>query len=181
MIAIGFFSKLSKKERAGLIAACAIIMAVFLDRLVIRPVSAKLRRMDQEIALSEKKLSYDLRNINNKDFIESEYEKYKNFIKKSSASDEENVSNMLAEIEGLARSAGVNLVDIKPQASKQADFYKEYAAEVTIEGQMEEIVTFLHKLNSSAQLLRAVRVRFGMKQKDSSLVKASMLVTNIAM
>ncbi|MEI9476843.1 MAG: type 4a pilus biogenesis protein PilO [Deltaproteobacteria bacterium] len=181
MIAIGFFSKLSKKERTWLVVAGVIIMAVFVDRLVIRPIGAKLRRMDQEIALSEKKLSHDLRNINNKEFIESEYKKRKNFVKKSSASDEENVSNMLAEIESLARTAGVNLVDIKPQTSKQIDFYREYAAEVIIEGQMEQIVAFLHKLNSSVQLLRAVKLRLGMKQKDSSIVKASMLVTNISM
>jgi Tfp pilus assembly protein PilO len=181
MIGIDFFSKLSKKEKAGVIAACVIIAAVFVDRAVIHPMGAKLRRIGQEIAFSEKKLNHDLRNIHNKELIESEYAKYKNSIRKGAASDEENVSNMLAEIEGLARTAGVNLVDIKPQASKQIDFYKEYAAEVTIEGQMEQIITFLHKLNSSAQLLRAVKLRLGMKQKESSFVRASMLVTHISM
>jgi Tfp pilus assembly protein PilO len=181
MTAIGFFSKLSKKEKAGLIAAGVIIMAVFIDKLALSPLGAKLQRMGREIALSEKKLSHDLRNIHNKDFIESEYKKYKNFVKKSSASDEENVSNILAEIEGLTRTAGVNLVDIKPQASKQVDFYKEYAMEVTIEGSMEEIVAFLHKLNSSPQLLRAVKLHLGVRQKESSAVRASMLVTNISM
>ncbi len=180
MIMGGFFSKLSKKERAGLMVAGFIVMAVFVDRLVISPISAKLQRISREITLSEKKLSHDLRNIHSKEFIESEYKKYKDFVKKSPVSDEENVSNMLAEIEGLARTAGVNLVDIKPQVSKQFDFYKEYAAEVTIEGQMEQIIVFLHKLGS-AQLLRAVKVRLGLKQKDSSVVKAFMLVTNISM
>lgn len=181
MIAMGFLSKLSRKERTWLIVAGVIILAVFVDRLVLRPIGSTLRRMDQEIVASEKKLSHDLRNINNRAFIEGEYKKYKNFVKKSSASDEENVSNMLAEIEGLARTTGVNLIDIKPQASKQVDFYREYAAEVTIEGSMEQIVAFLHKLNSSAQLLRAVKIRLGTKQKESSVVKASLLVTNISM
>ena len=56
MIAMGFLSKLSKKERAGLIAAGVIITAVFIDRLVIRPIGSKLHRMDQEIAQSEKEV-----------------------------------------------------------------------------------------------------------------------------
>lgn len=176
-----FFSKLSKKERVGLIVAGVIITIVFIDRLFIRPIGIKLQRIDREIALNEKKLTHDLRNIRSRDFIESEYEKYKSFVKKGSASDEENVSNILAEIEGLAHTAGVNLVDIKPQASKQVDFYTEYSAEVTVEGSMEQIIAFLHKLNSSAQLLRAVKLRFGMKQKESSVVRAFMLVTNISM
>ena len=67
-----------------------------------------------------------------KELIENEYKKYKDFVKKSSVSDEENVSNMLVQIEGLARAAGVNLVDIKPQASRQVDFYREDAVEVKI-------------------------------------------------
>ncbi|MFH0986377.1 MAG: type 4a pilus biogenesis protein PilO [Candidatus Omnitrophota bacterium] len=178
---MAIFSKLTKGQKAGLIAAGMVVMAVFVDKLIISPTGATLQRMHQKISASEKKLSHDLRNINNKDFIESEYQKYINFVKKGAASEEENVSNMLAEIEGLARAAGVNLVDIKPQASKQVDFYKEYSAEVTIEGSMEQIVVFLHKLNSSPQLLRAVKLRFGMKQKESSVVKAAMLVTNISM
>ncbi|MDD5225731.1 MAG: type 4a pilus biogenesis protein PilO [Candidatus Omnitrophica bacterium] len=181
MLSIGFFSKLSKKEKMGLVGAGIVIMAVVIDQLVIHPMGTRLQRMGQEIAFSEKKLSHDLRNIHNKDFIAGEYKKYRDFVKKGAASDEENVSNMLAEIEGLARTAGVTLVDIKPQAAKQVDFYKEYAAEVTIEGQMEEIVAFLYKLNSSPQLLRTVKLRLGVKQKDSSAVRASMLVTNISM
>ena len=181
MISLDFFSKLSKKEKAGLFVAGMIVMAVFIDRIVISPVGVKLKRMEQEISFSEKKLSHALRNINSKDFIAGEYEEYKKFVKKGAASDEENVSSMLVEIEGLARTAGVNLVDIKPQAPKTTDFYKEYSAEVTIQGQMEQVVTFLHKLNSSTQLLRAVKLRLGKKQKDLSSVNASVLVTNISM
>jgi len=181
MLSIGFFSKLSKKEKVGLAAAGVIIMAVLIDRTIIIPMGAKLQRVAQEIAFNEKKLSHDLRNIHNKDFVGSEYKKYKEFFEKGQGSDEENVSNMLAEIEGVARTTGVDLVDIKPQDSKQADYYKEYAAEVTIEGRMDQIVAFLHKLNHSPQLLRAVKLRLGMKQKESSAVRASILVTNISM
>ena len=181
MAIMGFFSRLSRKERAGLIVAGFIVMAVFVDRLIVGPLSVKLQRVSREIAFSEKKLNHDLRNIHNKEFIEDEYKKYKDSVKKNSASDDENVSNMLAEIESLARTAGVNLIDIKPQASKQVDFYKEYVAEVTIEGHMEQIVVFLHKLNSPPQLLRAVKLHLGLRQKESSALKASMLVTSISM
>jgi Tfp pilus assembly protein PilO len=180
MINLEFFYKLSKKERVGILAALAVIMVVLVDKLVISPVGDKVQRINQEIKFSEKKLSRDLRNINNKDAIESEYRKYKNYVKKSSASDEEDVANILGEIEGLARSAGVNLVDIKPQATKQADFYKEYAIAVEVEGTMEQVITFLHNLNSSTQLLRAVKLRIGLKDKESSLIKASLLVTKIS-
>jgi len=180
MINLEFFNKLSKKERIGLVVALVIIIVVLVDKLVISPVGEKFRRIDQEIDFSEKKLSRDLRNINNKDLIESEYKKYKDFVKKSSSSDEEDVANILAEIESLARSTGVNLVDIKPQATKRTDFYKEYAIAVEVEASMEQVITFLYNLNNSEQLLRAVKLRIGLKSKESSLMKASLLVTKIS-
>lgn len=181
MFPLGFLAKLSKKEKIGLVAAGIIMVAVLIDKLIINPVGIKFKRLGQQIALNEKKLSLDLHNILNKDLIEDKYKKYKDFVKKNSVSDEESISNMLAEIESLARTAGVTLVDIKPQAAKQVDFYKEYAVEVTIDGQMEQIVAFLHKLNSSVQLFRAAKLRLGPKQKEWTVVRAFMLVTYISM
>ena len=175
-----FFNKLAKKERVGLVVALIVVTLVIVDRLVINPISDKFRRVNSDIKLSEKKLSLDLRNINNKNIIESEYKRYKNYVKRSSASDEEDVANILAEIEGLARTSSVRLVDIKPQAPKQADLYKEYAIEVEVEGDMEQITTFLYNLNNSAQLLRVVKLRLGLKDKETSLVKSSILITKIS-
>ena len=175
-----FFNKLSKKEKVGLIAAIVVIALTLTDRLVISPIGNKIRRLNQEIKFSEVKLSRDLRNVNNKSAIEGEYTKYKNYVKSNYASDEEDVAGILAEIEGLARSSSVSLVDIKPQTPKKADFYKEYAVEVDVEGGMEQIITFLHNLNSSTQLLRAVKLRIGLKDKESSVIKASLVVTKIA-
>jgi len=180
MINMEFFNKLAKKERVGLVVALIVVTLVIVDRLVINPISDKFRRVNSDIKLSEKKLSLDLRNINNKNIIESEYKRYKNYVKRSSASDEEDVANILAEIEGLARTSSVRLVDIKPQAPKQADLYKEYAIEVEVEGDMEQITTFLYNLNNSAQLLRVVKLRLGLKDKETSLVKSSILITKIS-
>ena len=160
---------------------CAIVIAgVLFDKLFLSPMDVKIRRVNREIAVKEKKLRVDLRNIRHKDFFERQYEKYKSFIEKGSSSEEENTSDMLAEIEELARLAGVNLVDIKPQTPKQIDFYKEYAAEVTVEGPMGQIMVFLYKLNNAKPPLRAVKVSLRLAQKGSSSVKATLLVTNIS-
>lgn len=180
MINMEFFHKLSKKEKIGLVAAIVVMMLVAIDRLVISPIGGRIQRVNQEIQFSEKKLSRDLRNMNNKDLVESEYKKYKNYVKKTAASDEEDVANILGEIESLARLSGVSLVDIKPQTPKQTGFYKEYAIGVEVEGSMEQVITFLHNLNSSTQLLRALKLRIGLKDKESFAVKASFLVTKIS-
>ncbi|MBN2453430.1 MAG: type 4a pilus biogenesis protein PilO [Candidatus Omnitrophica bacterium] len=175
-----FFNKLSGKERVGLAVAVIVIALVIVDRLIVSPIGGKIQRINQDIHFSEKKLSRDLRNINNRDMIEGEYKKYRNYVSKGAASDEENVANILAEIESLARSSSVSLVEIKPQSPKNYDFYKEYIIDVTAEGGMEQIVTFMHNINNSNQLLRAVKIRLGLKDKESSNIKASVQVTKIS-
>ncbi len=180
MINMDFLHKLSKKDRIGLTAAAIIVTLVFVDRLIISPIGDKFRRVNSEIKLSEKKLSLDLRNINNKDIIEKEYKRYKSYVKRSYASDEEDVADILAQIEGMARTASVRLVDIKPTAPKQTELYREYAVEVEVEGDMEQVTTFLYNLNNSPQLLRVLKLRLGLKDKEASLVKASILVTKIS-
>lgn len=181
MINMEFFNKLSNKEKIGLVAAAIFVGLVLIDRTVISPISEKMRRVDRDIKFAETKLSRDLRNINNRDLIEKEYDRYRNYIKRSYASDEETVAGILADIEDRARSSGVSLVDIRPEQPRSADFYKEYAVEIEAEGGMDQVVTFLHHLNSSPQLLRAVKLRLGLKDPESSVVRASFRVTKITL
>jgi hypothetical protein len=180
MINMDFISKLSKKEKVGLAAAAIVVSVVMIDRLVVSPIGERFQRLGREIELSEKKLVLDLRNISNKELISGEYDKYRNYVKRSASSDEEEVAAVLAEIEGLARRSDINLADIKPQQAKQTDFYREYYVEIEAEGAMEHIIVFLHNLNSSPQLLRAVKLRMGLKDRESSIVKASIMVSNIS-
>ena len=175
-----FISKLSKKEKIGLAAAVIVVSVVIIDRLVVTPIGERFQRLGREIEVSEKKLVLDLRNISNKEPISAEYEKYRNYVKRSAPSDEEEVAAVLAEIEGLARRSDINLDDIKPQRAKETDFYKEYYVEIEVEGTMEHITIFLHNLNNSPQLLRAVKLRLGLRDKESSVVKASILVSKIS-
>ena len=181
MINMDFISKLSKKEKIGLVAATIVVSAVIIDRLVVSPIGERFRRLGRDIELSERKLVLDLRNISNKESISDEYEKYRNYVRKSASSDEEEVAAVLAEIENLARRSDINLDDIKPQQAKQTDFYREYYVEIEAEGTMEHIIIFLHNLNSSPQLLRAVKLRLGLKDKESPVVKASIMVSKISM
>ena len=136
------------------------------DRLVISPIGEKFRLCPQgDRATIRKKLVLDLRNISNKESISAEYEKYRNYVKRSASSDEEEVAAMLAEIEGLGRRSGVSLDDIKPQPAKQTDFYRQYYVEVDAGGTMEHIIMFLHNLNNSPQLLRAVKLQLGLERQ----------------
>jgi len=173
-----FLNKLSKKERIGLFISIGFVSLALLDRLIISPINNKIQQINREIKISEKQLGCGLRNLNQKDIIAKEYQKYIQYVK-TAASDEEETAKILGEIEELARRSAVYLVDIKPQLPQKIDFYKEYKVEVEAEAEMESMIKFLHRLNTSSQLLRAEKLRLSLKEKNSSIVKASILVTKI--
>jgi len=187
-----FWDKLSQKERIGLSISFAFLALAFLDRLIIGPIKSKFRRVDQEILISEKQLGSDLRNINQKEFIAAEYEKYFEYIKRSGSDDEE-VTKILGEIESLARKSSVYLGDMKPRKPREVNFnneyaaetkiegqmYKEYIVEIESEGQMPALVQLLHQLNTSTQILRVEKLRLSPTKNNPDILKASMLITRV--
>jgi len=173
-----FLEKLSKKERVGLFIAALFVAVVLIDRVILVPINNKLRQLDLENKAVEKQLSALLRTIKSKDSIPKEYQKYAQYIRKT-GSDEEEVARMLSEIEELAHSSNVLLADMKPQPAKAMGAYREYSIEVNGEGDEESITKFLYKLNNSLQLLRAEKVNLYLKDKNSPIVKTSMLITKL--
>ncbi len=173
-----FFEHVSKKERIGLAAAAIIVSLAFLDRMILNPINKRIQEIAQEIKISEKQLKMGLRNLNQKEAILSEYNKYSQYFK-GLGSGEETTAAILSEIETMAKKSNMSLLNLKPQATKDKGFYREYSVEVEAEGTMNYLVIFLYQLNSSTQLLRAEKLRFNLKSKDSSLVKASILITRV--
>ena len=171
-----FLNKLSKKEKTGLFIAAAFVFFSILDRAVIAPINNGIKEVSHKIEANEKRLKEQLRYLNQKDTISREYQGYANAVEKK-LSEEEETAKMLSEIEDLSKKSSVYLIDIKPRPSRQTDFYKEYMVEIEVESGMESLMNFLHQLNASPQLLRAEKLRISLKEKDSSAVKASLLIT----
>jgi Tfp pilus assembly protein PilO len=174
-----FWDKLSKKEKIGLSCAFVFLLVASMDRLIINPIYGRFQKIDQAIKINEKQLGHDLRNIHLKEQIAKEFEKYVEYVERS-GSDEEEVAKILGEIESLARQSKVYLVDVKPKAPQKVDFYKEYAVEIEAEGELADLITFLHQVNTSAQLLRVEKLRLNSKEDGSTGLKSSMLITKVS-
>jgi len=173
-----FWEKLSKKEKIGLSLAIAFMAIASLDRLIVSPIRDRFQRINQTIKISEKQLAHDLRNVHQQEQITAEFEKYVEFVARS-GSDEEEVAKILGEIESMARQSNVYLANMKPQTSKEIDFYIEYAVEIEAEAEIDQLTKFLYQLNTSAQLLRVEKLRLSSKKKGDKTLKASMLITRI--
>ncbi len=169
---------IGKKEKMGVAIAAVVVFAAIFDRIIISPICGNFRKIGSEIKVNERQLAQGLRNIKQKDDILKEYQKYLPYIK-SDYSEGEEVAKLLEEIEGMGRRSGISIADIKPRPMKKSDIYRYYFIEIEAVGTMEAVMDFLHKLGSSKELYRAGRVSISIKNKETSTVKASILVTKV--
>ena len=172
------FSNLPKKEKFGLTIGIVIVLLALLDRIVMAPIGLQFKKVNSQIKANEMKLARDLRNLSQKDDIAREYQKYIQYVK-SNYSEGEEVAKLLEEVEGIGSSTGITINNINPNPPKQIGVYKYYLIEIDAEGKMDALMAFLYNLGNSKQLFRASKVYISLKDKETSTVKASILVTKI--
>jgi Tfp pilus assembly protein PilO len=169
-----FLGRLSKREKAIFYSAAFFVSLVALDRLAISPVIAKIKSLDNEIQEKETAIKKNLRIVSQKDRIQDEASRYSSFLG-GMKSEEEEMTSLLKEIETLANKGGVYLIDMKPAGLKD----NRYAVNVSCEGQMEQLVSFMYNIENSAKLLMIDKYQITPKSRESSVAKASLLVSKL--
>ena len=97
----------------------------------------------------------------------------------SSYGPNENLSLTLQEIENYATESSVDLITIKPQGLIQQRQWNAYEISLNCEGEMEQIMEFMYKIEYSNNLFLIGRYQMTPKRKNSSLVSCSMRVYKI--
>jgi hypothetical protein len=174
-------SKLTKRERTGLLIVAAIALVAAIHFLVWRPLAGAFARYDEEIEKLGSKVARNLKILTpaSTNAVLSDYRKYGECIRKRASTAEEN-SGMLTEIESLASQSGVALAATKPREPRIEDYYEEYAVEIDVESTPKELVRFLYGLEQSTQLLRAQRLTLDAKAGgDAGRIKGGLMVTKV--
>lgn len=169
-----FLGRLSKRERAVFYTAAFFVSLVALDRLVISPVITKIKSLDSEIQEKESAIKKSLRILSQKERIEEEAARYASFLERRK-SEEEEMTSLLKEVETLANKAAVYLIDMKPAGLKD----NRYAVNVSCEGQMEQVVSFMYNIENSAKLLMIDKYQITPKSRESSVAKVSMAISKL--
>lgn len=174
-----FLSRLSKREKLIFYLSVFFVSLTLLDRLVISPVSSKMRALDKEIQDKETGIKRDIKILAQKDRIAAESTKYNSFLDKTK-SEEEETSSLLKEIESLAGKSTVYLIDMKPGGVKEVGQSMKYLVNLNCEAQMEQLVDFMYDIENSLKLLIIEKYEISPKTRESSVARCSMTVSKIA-
>jgi len=172
--------RLSKRERWGMNLAVFFVALILLDRGVVSPIASKMSSLNQEIQEERTNIKKDLRLVAQKDNIRLEAVKYDSYVT-SSKSEEEEMTVVLKEIEGLANKNSVYLIDMKPGGSQETASAKKYFISLNIEAQMEQLAQFMYDVESSNSFLIIEKYKIEPKSKDSSVAKCGMTISKVAL
>ena len=175
-----FLSRLSKRERFILYGTVCIVLLLVLDRLVIYPIFSKMDELNKEIKKKEVDIRKNLRILAHKDSILEERKRYASFLT-SSKSEEEEMTSLLKEIEGLANNSSIDLVDMKPAGLQKEGSSERYVINLNCEADMENIVDFMYSIENSEKLLSIEKYKISPKSKDSEIAKCSITIFKIVM
>jgi len=171
-----FLNRLSKREKI-ILAVALVIVGIFLsDRLVIHPLVGIFRSTDQELRDLEADVKKSVRLLSQKNRLQEEFKKYASYSVQAKSAEEEAVA-LLKTIEGLAGESGVNLVYVKPAAAKRGERLKEYYANLECEAQMEQLIKFFYRVESSTQLLKIKKFTLQPSAEGSTVVRCVVTIS----
>ncbi len=179
MIAVAqMLAKMSAREKAVFYCAACFIGLAALDRLLIGPVGSRLKLLDERIEAQTDLIKKNVRIVAEKDRVKAMAKEYSVYSHKA-ATHEEEVAYLLGEVEKLARKASLYIVDMKPLPMTEDANSRKYSVDLNCEGQLEQIISFMHETESTTRLLVVESFNFSPKSKDSSVAKCNMRISNI--
>lgn len=125
--------------------------------------------LNEQILAKETRLKKNLRIISQREFIQSEYAKFVNFME-AEGTDEEKIAKLLSDIEGKANYASVRITDIKPRQTKDLQGYRQFTVELEAEASMKNLSRFIYDLHSSPQPLRIEKLQLNAKGSQSNIL-----------
>ncbi len=175
-----FLGKLSGRERIGAIAAVIIISVMSMDRLILGPIIQKINILGEEIKRKENLLGGDLRIMGNEERVMREVQYYERYSL-TALPEEDELAGLLSEIENLAKSSKVYLIDSSPSGTREEGLLKAYLIDVDCEGSMKEVVGFMHSVENSRKLIQIEGLRIRPKEKGSDIISCNMIIAKTVM
>jgi hypothetical protein len=173
------FSRLTKRERLLVILTVSVIAGLALFIFAADPAYKRWLEMGGDVESANARLLKNLKLLADKDYLEKEYNRYKEYIQKG-AGEEEEVSSILKEIEATAAASQVDVTSIKPKGTKAFKEYKKFTVEVTGEAKLSAFLKFIYDMEGSKKLLKVERLVLTLKSAQSDTLRGTLIIRKIS-
>lgn len=175
---IAFLSRLKPRERAAFYATVFVVGLMLLDRLILSSIFNKMKTLDEKVKIEEDLIKKSLMISSQEKKIFDESELYMHYLSAPASEEQENTT-FLKEIENFADETVVYLVNIKPSGKKVTGTSKQYFLKLDFEAQMEQVFRFFHNIENSDKLFKIESYQLAPKTEGSSVVTCSMSISKV--
>ena len=87
------------------------------------------------------------------------------------------MASILSEIESVANEINMGVADMKPKKVKRIDFYNNFSATLTVEGELASIIRFLYVLQNTPHFFTADEVYFERSIMRTTQIKCRLVLS----
>ena len=162
--------KLNSREQKILIVCMALIVIFVSYQLLIKPFKNGISSAQEKKITLQKQLRKHLEVIEEARQIEKKYEFYKSNYKQGKT-DEQLMSSLLSEIEGVAGELGLNISDLKPKRVRNEELFNRFSISLAMDSEFKDVMHFLYLLQGPAHQFIIEELRFdkGMQRNQNSV------------
>ena len=150
-----------RKQTLILAAAWLIIILIVIGDSVVRNIYERFGRLDEEITLAEEKLVRMNAIIRQSKSVDSQYAKITEGLRNI-----QDTEGLLQEIERIARKAGINLLNVKPTATKDEGLYRTYSLRVEMQDDVAALARFMNMICDEFKGVGVERLQISGQAKD---------------
>ena len=174
-----FIAKLSEKGKKILYITLAFAALALMDRLFLGPVLDQLKTIEDKIVEQEDTIKRDLRFLAYKNKIVKNIEVFSKYFEKTQKDADVVNRDFLSVVEKLATKNKVNLIKSNPSEVKKENNFTQYFATLDCSGQLKDVISFMHSINSTEELLKITRFNLTPKRGTEGEVTASMTIAKM--
>ncbi len=174
-----FYSKLSNQEKMFLYVTLGVIVLAVFDFLFLQPVVTQLKTLDGQIAQTKDDIKRDVRYLAYKDKIYKENEIYHVYQPDEAKTEDQIFSAFLGMVENFAREVEVNPGKLNPGDVVHKKGYAQYFANMECSGKFENLVKLIHKIDTTPNLLKVVKLNIVGKKSSADEVTVIMKISKL--
>ncbi len=172
---------LKKQQYVLVYGAAGLVALLVIFKAIIGPLYERLATVRKQVVLQESKLKRGLMLIENREMINSEYNKYASYFSIQDYSNEEAVAGFLKQLEKISRDSGFLILDIKPQKEAETDATtKQFQINIKAEANIKTLVSFLYGLYTSPLLFSVEKMVLVPKSEGSSDLSVNLTLMGVS-
>ena len=148
------------KQEKKLFALCAAtaVIYIFYNGLILL-LKEKEAVLDQRILAQKNQLEQDLSVIRKAEVLNERHNMYLLKLRRTE-SEGEIVSSMLSEIDTIADTMGLHVMELKPKTVRHREYNNQFLISLIIKSELEQITRFLYILQQRPYLFDVEEVKF---------------------